>query len=684
MGSDGLMEYVEKYRVYLSIIGFLAVLLAPFVYRDINSPYYLVRMDYIVWFTTIIVLLCTIMDLKYYCSKKGLSLTLILEILGLMIVVIIRFVSIIHSLIIDPDNLYIGGLIADYIVLKYTIPIMILGSFISMSVMIIHRISGEPKALLSKELSCLDLLSYFNKYFEKILRHPIILAFFIGFLIRLLPEIQWWPYPIGWDTIEYIAHLRDYILSPGIFRSYFWMGGMRNIPPLLDLVLYPFARIVDPWYVFKFYPPIMYGLLIALMALFSKEVLKLDNKLVIVIAFVAGYNLLLLRLTWDLHKQFLGTVLFFAAVIVLEKGNDYKNHIIALTLLLLSSLATEIGAGLTIILSLIIVIKNILEFLEKRGWKRLVLIASYIILSLISYLLILWYLKRPAIAPSPVTGAAPPVIRSFLKHQPDVFAYIIISYGTLVPLLLIGLDSYRRKLRYSVYLVIIMLILVITPWLMPYTEATLGQWDRFLMTTTVFTLPIALSQLRILRRRALIATYILVLILPGFYATMSPGFYRYNDVLVKSLYRMPGGLSPAPVPTKEFDMLLDVASHVRDLDLSKAPIITYIYYGRFVHLEVRDIDQTKLVNIGHEPTLYDVCWIMHRFNKTSAYILIRYTPPEMFNRTVNAFLIDTKREPILCGPYNTTDVSMFAKPVYYNDKYIIFYIKIQESMDKNK
>ena len=457
---------------------------------------------------------------------------------------------------------------------------------------------------------------------------------------------------------------------------------MRNVPPLLDLVLYPFAKIADPWYVFKFYPPVMYGLLISLIALFSREVLKLNNKLVIVIALAAGYNLLLLRLTWDLHKQFLGTILFFAAVIALEKGNSFKNHIIAIMLLLLSSLATEIGAGLTIILSLIIVIKNIPVYLKQRKWKTLALITSYITLSLISYLLILWYIKRPAITPSPVTGIAPPVIRSYLKHQPDVFAYIIVSYGMLIPLLLIGLDSYRRKTKYSFYLIIVMLILVITPWLMPYTEATLGQWDRFLMTTTVFTLPIALSQLRILKRKSLITIYIILLILPGFYATMSPSLYRYNDVLVRSLYRMPGGLSPAPIPTKEFDRLLDVASHVRDLDLSKAPIITYVYYGRFVHLEVRDLDQTKLVNIGHEPTLYDVCWIMHGLNKTSAYILIKYTPPDVFNRTINAFLIDTKRKPILCGPYNITNTFMFSKAVYNNDKYIIFYIKIQENITK--
>ena len=223
---------------------------------------------------------------------------------------------------------------------------------------------------------------------------------------------------------------------------------------------------------------------------------------------------------------FIADMFFLVAIIALERGNNFRNHAIAIALLALSSLATEFGAALTIVLSLIVVIKNILKLLERRSWRGLVLTASYTALALVSYLLILWYMKRPALAPNPVTGVAPPVVGSFLGHQSEVFAYVIVTYGSLIPLLLIGLDSYRR-LRYCVHLVVIMFILVITPWLMPYTNATLGQWDRLLMTATVFALPIALSQLRVLRRNALIAIYILVLILPGFYATMSPGLYRY-------------------------------------------------------------------------------------------------------------------------------------------------------------
>jgi len=84
---------------------------------------------------------------------------------------------------VESDNLYIGGLIADYIILKYTIPIMILGSFISMSTMILHKVFGKPKIILNEGSCCLDLLSCFNKLVEKIIKHPIILAFLIGSLL---------------------------------------------------------------------------------------------------------------------------------------------------------------------------------------------------------------------------------------------------------------------------------------------------------------------------------------------------------------------------------------------------------------------------------------------------------------------------------------------------------------------
>ena len=678
MEGNRLMEYVGRYRVYLSFIGFLTILITLIIFRDIGSQYYLVRMDYIVWFTAIVVTLCTVTDLKLYCSGEGFPLTLMIEMLGFVVVVVARAASAIHSLFIIPDNLYIGGLIANYFILAYTVPLMVIGSFMNMGAVVLRRVYSESKDVLIKGLSCQDFLSHLNKFFGKILKHPIVLAFLIGFMVRLIPEIHWWPYPIGYDTVEYIAHLRDYVVSPAVFRSYFWFGGMRNIPPLLDMVLYPFAKIVDPWYIFKLYPPAIYGLLIALIALFSRNILKLGNKLVTVIALAASYNLLLLRMSWDLHKQFLGTVLFLAAVMVLEKGDSLKNHVAAITLLLLSSLATELGAGLTVILSMMVVVKNISRFFEGRSWRSSASIATYTVLAFVAYLLILWYTMWPAIVAHPVTGISLPGVGASLAQQSSVFAYIVVTYGSITPLLLIGIDTYRKRLRYSIYMLAVLLVLATAPWLAPYTMVTAIEWDRILMIATVFALPIALSQLKILRRRTLIAIYILFLILPGFYATMSTGFYRYNEVLVGSLYRMPPGLIPAPSPSEIFEVLLDIAKHIKNLDFDKAPMIALEPYARIIHLEIRNPDPSKLVYLRQDPAIHVVCEIMYRVNRTGVYILSPYILPEVFNQTINTSLMNIENKSISCGPYGIAEISMAAKLVYHNDLAAIFYIEIRK------
>ncbi len=38
------------------------------------------------------------------------------------------------------------------------------------------------------------------------------LAFAVGFVVRLIPELLSFPYPIGWDTIYYASRIQDGVL----------------------------------------------------------------------------------------------------------------------------------------------------------------------------------------------------------------------------------------------------------------------------------------------------------------------------------------------------------------------------------------------------------------------------------------------------------------------------------------
>ena len=107
-------------------------------------------------------------------------------------------------------------------------------------------------------------------------KHYLLSSFALGFAVRVIPEVAWWPWHIGWDTVEYVARLMDFLVSPNPFQPHFWMVSLRNIPPLLDLVLALPAYIMGAWVTFKLYPPLAFGALATMSAFFAGRALKLS------------------------------------------------------------------------------------------------------------------------------------------------------------------------------------------------------------------------------------------------------------------------------------------------------------------------------------------------------------------------------------------------------------------------
>ncbi len=82
-------------------------------------------------------------------------------------------------------------------------------------------------------------LSFENLGFRK----GLLIAFVVGFAVRLIPEILSYPYPIGWDTIYYAARINDGVvwnhwsnifstwLIYGILVS---LGSLTRLEPFMD------------------------------------------------------------------------------------------------------------------------------------------------------------------------------------------------------------------------------------------------------------------------------------------------------------------------------------------------------------------------------------------------------------------------------------------------------------------
>ncbi len=139
--------------------------------------------------------------------------------------------------------------------------------------------------------------------------------FLVGFSIRLLPELLSWPWLIGFDTPEYVANLKDFVVKPNPLTRSVWYGVSRLLPPLLNLLLYPLTFVLDPWYIFKVFPPLLYGLESA--AFYSlTDALGMSRRARLISTLIFTFYPVSLRISWDLHRNSLG--LLFLILLLAE------------------------------------------------------------------------------------------------------------------------------------------------------------------------------------------------------------------------------------------------------------------------------------------------------------------------------------------------------------------------------
>lgn len=617
-----------RLKVLLISTGLIAVFASiTNVVKPIN--YFLIRCDYALWFFTFSLFLALYDDLIRACLNSR-DLSVLMKVFGFFLALTTRVVSFTHSILLNPSSFYVGGGIADFSVLIYSAPLSIVAGLIVLNAFLLDWFRRDVSSLsYGWGGACVKLHNLTSSLISKLLKHYLIISFLTGFIVRLVPEVSWWPWLIGWDTVEYVAHLRDFVVSPKLFGTYYWMGGLRNIPPLLDWILYPFALAVDAWFVFKAYPPVLHGLLAAVTAWFSKKALHLSSGYAYLTALTTSLNILLLRMSWDLQKQVLCLPLFITALTILESGGGSpKRHCLVVALLTLSSLASEVGAGLTILISAYLIVENMVKFLSGRSLKDLTTTIMYSLLVGVAYTLIAWYFRTPTL-PHPVLEITPPVVSVSVGEGPQAFAYFLITYGSLTPLLILGLDRELATVRRASFIVSTLLIMSLTPWISPHVSIPL-EFDRLLMCATPIAIPIGLASLKILKRRYLAAVVVALLVMPGFYASANPFLHNYNSILVTPLQRMPPGLMPAPPSSNDIRNLTEVAEKVKHLNLSETPLLTHVSYGRFIHLMIRNPREGELILLDHHPEPEEVLQVINKVRVGKAYVLIPAEALEKF------------------------------------------------------
>jgi hypothetical protein len=175
-----------------------------------------------------------------------------------------------------------------------------------------------------------------------------LIIFSVAVIIRLIPEILAYPYPVGYDVINY------YLPILKNFDDY-WLV-ISNQFPLYVSLLFAISEVfrVDPRIVVSSSIALIFGLFSVVIFSISRNLLHLNNLQSMFISIFVIFQVSVLRTSWDLHKDmFALTITFYCLLCVSRIPNLSKKMIAVIVSLSIFSVLADRMIGLLLSLSLI-------------------------------------------------------------------------------------------------------------------------------------------------------------------------------------------------------------------------------------------------------------------------------------------------------------------------------------------
>ncbi|MBE0520418.1 hypothetical protein IBX35_05190, partial [Candidatus Bathyarchaeota archaeon] len=199
----------------------------------------------------------------------------------------------------------------------------------------------------------------------------LLMCFLVGLIIRLIPELLAFPYPVGFDTIYYAA-----VMKGGVIWSH-WSTFFTSTW-LVYAVIVPLYSVlnVDPFLLLKVLAPVLYGLNVAGVYWFARKMLGWDVRMSLLAGGFFAVQLASLRISWDLLRNTLGLGILLFALPFIKRVDSKRGFVCFVLLSLLTVFAHEYAA-----VTLVAVVLGLVfwRFVKKRMGienKRLVLAFS--------------------------------------------------------------------------------------------------------------------------------------------------------------------------------------------------------------------------------------------------------------------------------------------------------------------
>lgn len=291
--------------------------------------------------------------------------------------------------------------------------------------------------------------------------HYFILAFVVPLVVRSVPEVIAWPYPIGFDTLIYM----DRILG----GSYLGL----NLADLFGGASFFYAvctvmgnLLGDAVLTVKVLGPVLSGLLCGSLYLYSRKVLGWTPLKAFAVSLLAGTYFVSLRISWEMYRQMLGLIFLVVGLMGLRIPSLRWRIVVVAS----SGFLVVWSHQLAAVLFFIIVATHIL--VERGGGLRSRLILALMAVPAFSLFFYQMY--------SPVLGSIRVPCENIVSPSPIyatgfISGFLAYMFLPLLPLIVLGVFSFRNVDMLSSLIA----CLVFTFWPVFFPRHTVSTWLRW-------------------------------------------------------------------------------------------------------------------------------------------------------------------------------------------------------------
>lgn len=212
-----------------------------------------------------------------------------------------------------------------------------------------------------------------------------LLSFLVPLIVRAIPEIVSYPWPIGFDTVNAYAPFIYNCQVYGFFTVLFNYGLFSNLVSFLFFILTGgLGALVrsDPFLILKVVAPVLSGFLGLSIFYFLTEYLGWSYKRGLICAVFCMSYFVVLRITWELLRNVLGLVFFFLAISQTKNLGERRKGFLFIFFSILCLFSHEMMA---ILLFVVVVYFLLLELFSSRA-SDLYNIFKYYLSSKITFL----------------------------------------------------------------------------------------------------------------------------------------------------------------------------------------------------------------------------------------------------------------------------------------------------------